>query len=137
MVRTKKFLCALATGPTIVSTEYINHCIRHGEIPDSKDYPLKDDANEKKFKLKLKEVLVRAKANKRSLLRRVPVYCTAELPMEDTYKDIVESNGGTFLIYRARGGATIKPTAPEEDDGPAEPVYLLSGTRPEEKKLWP
>ena len=137
MVRTKKFLCALASGPIIVSADFIGHCIKHGEVPDPEKFPLKDSDNEKKFGVKLKDALIRARANKRSLLRRVPVYCTPEVPMEDTYKDIVESNGGTFFIYRARGGATIKPTTAEEDDGPAEPVYLLSGTRPEEKKLWP
>ncbi|KAG9248379.1 hypothetical protein BJ878DRAFT_476536 [Calycina marina] len=137
MVRTKKFLCALATGPTIVNSEFIGYCIKQREVPDAKKFPLKDTAAERKWNLKLKDVLVRAKANKRSLLRNAPVYCTPELPMNDTYKEIVESNGGTFLVYRARGGATIKPTRPEEDDGPAEPVYLLSGTRPEERKMWP
>jgi hypothetical protein len=138
MVRTQKFLCALATGPTIVSSEFIDACITNGKIPNIKDFLLRDQESEKKFKLKLQDVVARAKANKRSLLRRVPIYCTAEIPNgPDTYKAIVESNGGIFSIYRARGGSTIKPTSPEEDDGPPEPVYLLTGTRPEERRLWP
>ncbi|KAH8598799.1 hypothetical protein B0O99DRAFT_26080 [Bisporella sp. PMI_857] len=138
MVRTKKFLCALASGPTIVSAGFIDHCIEHGEIPHAADYPLGDTTNEKKFKLKLKDALVRAKANRRCLLKGISaVYCTAEIPNgTDTYRDIVTANGGTFLIFRGRGVPTIKPTKPEEDDGPAEPVYLLSGDRPEEKKIW-
>lgn len=137
MVRTQKFLCALATGPVIVSSEFIDTCIRDGELPDTHDFLLHDEDSEKKFKLKLPDAISRAKANKRSLLRCVPVYCTAEIPNgPETYKAIVESNGGIFSVYRARGGSTIRPTKPEEDDGPPEPVYLLTGTRPEERKLW-
>lgn len=137
MVRTKKFLCALATGPVVVSSEFIDSCIRNKKIPNVKDFLLQDEDSEKKFKLKLHDAISRAKANKRSLLRGVPIYCTTEIPNgPETYKAIVESNGGIFSIYRARGGSTIKPTKPEEDDGPPEPVYLLTGGRPEERKLW-
>jgi hypothetical protein len=137
MVRTQKFLCALATGPVIVSSEFIDACIRDGELPDAKDYLLHDQDSEKKFKLKLQDAISRAKENNRGLLRGVPIYCTAEIPNgPETYRAIVQSNGGIFNIYRARGGSTIKPTNPEDDDGPPEPVYLLTGTRPEERKLW-
>ena len=137
IVRTKKFLCALAAGPIIVSSDFVDHCIKHGEIPDAEDYPLLDAASEKKWKLKLKEVSMRSRANKRNLMCRIPVYCTEHVPNgNDSYRDIVTSNGGTFLIYRARGAPTLKPTKPEEDDGPPEPAYLISGTRPEERKLW-
>lgn len=102
------------------------------------DFLLKDKENEKKFKLKLQDIVKRAKANKRSLLRRVPIYCTDLIPNgHETYKSIVIANGGMFSIYRARGGSTIRPTNPEEDEGPPEPVYLITGTRPDEKKLWP
>lgn len=136
MVRTQKFLCALAVGPIIVSTDFIDACIKKGDIPKVDKFLLKDQENEKKFNLKLADALHRARANKRYLLRRVPIYCTAEIPNgPDTYKSIVEANGGTFYIYRGR--PTIKKTAPEEDEGPAEPVYLITGQRPDEKKLWP
>lgn len=138
MVRTQKFLCALAGGPTIVSSDFIDACVKQGELVNVEDFLLKDKDNEKKFKLKLEDALVRAKANKRSLLRRVPVYCTEEIPNgKDTYKSIVEANGGIFCAYSAKGGPRIKPTNPEDDDGPPEPVYLLTGSRPEERKLWP
>ena len=138
MVRTQKFLCALAAGPTIVSADFIETCVKDGEVPDVDNFLLKDKENEKKFKLKLQDAVSRARANKRHLLRRVPIYCTQEIPNEpSTYKAIVESNGGLFYEYKGRGGATIKPVSPEDDDGPAEPVYLLTGERPEEKRLWP
>jgi Regulator of Ty1 transposition protein 107 BRCT domain len=136
MVRTQKFLCALANGPTIVSSEFIDTCIKTGEIPNVDDFLLKDKENEKKFGLKLKDTIVRAKANKKNLLRRVPIYCTKDIPNgSDTYKAIVEVNGGTFAVYTGR--PTIKKTKPEEDEGPAEPVYLITGLKPAERQLWP
>ncbi|KAJ5047636.1 uncharacterized protein L3040_003457 [Drepanopeziza brunnea f. sp. 'multigermtubi'] len=138
MVRTQKFLCALATGPTIVTSNFIEASVgsRNGKIPAVEDFLLKDVASEKKFGLKLKDVIVRAKANNRNLLRRVPIYCTNAIPNGSaTYKSIVEANGGTFALYSGR--PTIKKTNPEDDVGPAEPVYLLTGQSPAERALWP
>ena len=136
MVRTQKFLCALANGPVIVSADFIDTCLKKGEVPNVNKFLLKDTESEKKFGLKLKDVVARAKANKRTLLRRVPIYCTPEIPNgPETYRSIVEANGGTFALYRGR--PVIKKISPEEDEGPAEPVYLVTGQRPEEKKLWP
>ncbi len=96
LVRTKKFLCALASGPTVISTDFIDTCVKKGELPKTDNFLLKDNAKE---------------------------------------KAIVEANGGTFAIYSGR--PTIKKVNPEDDEGPAEPVYLISGLRPDEKKLWP
>ncbi|RDL42012.1 BRCT protein [Venustampulla echinocandica] len=136
MVRTKKFLCALAMGPTIVRSDFIDACIKTGEVPDAEDFNLKDSDNEKKFKLKLKDVGRRAKANKRSLLKRVPIYCTQDIPNgPETYEDIVKANGGIFAIYN--GKPTIKKTNPAEDEIGPEPVYLITGQKPTERKLWP
>lgn len=86
----------------------------------------------------LKDSLTRAKSNKRQLLRGIPIYCTADVPNgPDTYKSIVEANGGLFYIYRARSGSTIRQVKPDEDEGGGEPAYLVTGLRPEERKLWP
>jgi hypothetical protein len=124
-------------GPTVVSSDFIDVCIQKGTLPDIKAFLLKDPKNEEKFGLKLKDAVSRAKANKHSLLRRVPVYCTADIENgPETYQAIAEANSATFSVYRAKGGATIKPTKPEEDDGPPEPVYLITGSRPEERRLW-
>ncbi|EHK96856.1 putative BRCT-containing protein 1 [Glarea lozoyensis 74030] len=137
LVRTKKFLCALAMGPTIISTDFIEACssVKKGGPPDIEDYVLKDTANEKKFGLKLKDVVQRAKANKRSLLRPVPIYCTKDIPNgPETYKEIVEANGGHFALYT--GKPVIRKINPEEDDAGGEPVYLVSGDKPSERRLW-
>jgi hypothetical protein len=136
MVRTKKFLCALASGPTVISTDFIDACVKKKALQNVNDFLLKDTTNEKKFKLKLKDAVARAKMNKRFLLRGVPIYCTADVRAGwETYRDIVASNGGTCGLYKGR--PVIKKISPEEDDGPAEPVYLISGMTPDEKKLWP
>ncbi|KAH8808419.1 BRCT domain-containing protein [Xylogone sp. PMI_703] len=138
IVRTQKFLCALATSPIVLSSDFVDKCITEGKLPDPNSYLLNDKENEKKFDMKLKESLARAKVNKRQLLRGTPIYCTAEVPNgPDTYKSIVEANGGLFYVYRARSGSTIKRINPEEDENGGEPVYLITGLRPEERKLWP
>jgi len=139
MVRTQKFLCALATGPTIVSSDFVDTCLDDGVMPPVENFLLKDKDNEKRFNLRLKDVVVKAKANRRQLLSGIPIYCTVEIMNgPETYKSIVEANGGIFRTYRARGGSTIRPTNPESDeDGEPEPVYLITGPKPEERRLWP
>lgn len=133
MVRTKKFLCALASGPVVISTDFIDACIKKKAIQEVDDFLLKDVANEKKFKLKLKDSVARAKTNKRVLLRGVPIYCTEHVRAGwETYRDIIAANGGTCGLYKGR--PVIKKVSAEEDDGPAEPVYLISV--PKDKEMW-
>ncbi|KAG4410729.1 hypothetical protein IFR04_016138 [Cadophora malorum] len=135
IVRTQKFLCALATGPTIVNSNYIDQCTKTHKLPKVENFLLKDVESEKRFGVKLKDVIARAKTNERNLLFRVPIYCTPKIDNPGIYQSIVEANGGTFASYRGR--PMIKKISAEEDDGPAEPVYLLTGEHPEERKLWP
>ncbi|KHJ33684.1 putative brct domain-containing protein [Erysiphe necator] len=136
IVRTKKFLCAIAFGPVVVSTDFLDACLESKDTPDVCDYLLNDLENEKRFGVKLKDALARARENKHNLLRNVPIYCTEVVPnTPETYKDIVEANGGTFGIFRGR--QIIKKKNPKDDDEPAEPVYLISGTIKQEKNLWP
>lgn len=135
LVRTKKFLCALAHGPTILDSSFIEACGKSSVIPDVETHVLKDPENEKKFDVKLRDAVVRAKANNRSLLRNVPVYCTAKIPNgPDTYKAITEANGGIFSIYTGKNA--MKKVAPEDDPQGPEPVYLVSGIQADELKLW-
>lgn len=137
LVRTQKFLCALTVAPIVLSSDFIDACIEKGEVPPCEKFLLKDKTTESRYDLKLKDVIGRAKANKGSLLRLVPICCTAEVPSGTaTYDAIVKANGGIMSIYRARPNSTIKKSDPEEDDV-VEPVYLISGNRPEERRLWP
>jgi len=137
MIRTQKFLTALAAGPVVLSTDFLDKCLEQDDAPPE-NFLLKDPQNEKKFKLKLKDAVSRAKTNAQKLLRGVVIYCTADIHNgPETYKAIAEANGGIFSVYRGRVGNLIKPSRPDEEEEEEEPVYLLSTTKPEEKRLWP
>jgi hypothetical protein len=138
IVRTQKFLTALACGATILSSDFIDACLKDGEIPPPEDFLLKDAENEKRFRLKLKDAVSRAKKLQRHLLQDIAVCCTAQINNgPDTYKAIVEANGGSFYVYRGRGGFVLQKDEDEVVEPSHEPLYLLSGVRPEEKALWP
>uniref|UniRef100_A0A8H7TPX2 BRCT domain-containing protein n=1 Tax=Bionectria ochroleuca TaxID=29856 RepID=A0A8H7TPX2_BIOOC len=138
IVRTVKFLCALARGPTVISSDFIQKALEDGAVPPVEDFILKDDEAEARFDMSLKRSIARAKANKGKLLQGVGIYCTEKIRNGiDSYKAIAEANGAIFKIYRARSGTTIKPTTAEEDGhAPPEPVYLISCASPEEKQMW-
>ncbi|KAI1473254.1 BRCT-containing protein [Daldinia caldariorum] len=137
LVRTVKFLRNLSKGATIVSSSWIEECLDTKELLDPQDFILEDKENEKKFGIKLETSVQRARVNKGRLLWGVPIYCTANIKNgPQGYQAIAEANGAVFMTYGPRSGTTIRPTAPEEDEGGPEPVYLLSNTSPEEKKLW-
>src|SRR5438045_6111254 len=92
IVRTQKFLTALASRATILSSDFIDACLKHGQIPPPEQYLLKDMENEKKFGLKLKDSVKRAKANKRRLLQDIAICCTAHIRNgQEPYKAIVEA----------------------------------------------
>ncbi|OTB09609.1 hypothetical protein M426DRAFT_18242 [Hypoxylon sp. CI-4A] len=137
LVRTVKFLRNLSKGATIVSSKWIEDCLDQKKFLEPEDYILKDVENEKKFHIKLTDSVSRARANKGKLLWHIPIYCTATIKNgPEGYKAIAEANGAHFTTYNARSGTTIKPTDPEEDESGPDPVYLLSNSSPEEKKLW-
>lgn len=137
LVRTVKFLRNLSKGATIVSSSWIEQCLDTKKLQDPQEYVLKDKENEKKFGITLATSVRRARANQGKLLWHIPIYCTANIKNgPDGYRHIAEANGAIFMMYGARSGSTIKPTRPEEDEGGPDPVYLLSNTSPEEKKLW-
>ncbi|KAI0477672.1 BRCT domain-containing protein [Xylariaceae sp. FL0804] len=139
LVRTVKFLRNLSKGATVLSSSWIEDCLDAREYQDPDAYVLKDRDNEKKFGLRLETSVRRAKEHRGRLLRDVPIYCTAGIKNgPESYQVIAEANGALFKVYGPRSGTTIRPTRPEEDDGaPPEPVYLLSSTTPDEKRLWP
>ncbi|KFY36379.1 hypothetical protein V494_05061 [Pseudogymnoascus sp. VKM F-4513 (FW-928)] len=133
MVRTHKFLCALATGVGILSTDFIDACLTSTSLPTPESFVLKDKAKEKHFKVKLADAVNRAKSNSGRLLRGIAVYCTEAIPNgSGTYKTIVEFNGGEFAIFRAKA-----ETLRMREEGEEEAVYLLTGTSIKEKALWP
>ena len=137
MIRTQKFLVALAKGPDVISSDFVTACIEKGKRPNVDDYRLRDKAGEEKFGITIETAVARARANRGRLLFKMPIYCTEKIPNgPQAFEAIAKANGAIFMLYRGR--PTIKPTTPEEDGGaPPEPVYLLSGPSEAEKQLWP
>ena len=103
-----------------------------------------DTDYEKLSGYRIADAVARAKINKGRLLRGYSIYCTEGVHGGfDTYKAITEVNGGKCMLYRARAVSNPGVRAGREEDpsdsesGQPEHVYLLSGTSPEEAKLWP
>ncbi|KID92904.1 BRCT domain-containing protein [Metarhizium guizhouense ARSEF 977] len=138
VVRTVKFLCALARGAVVLSSDFIDNVLETGDVPDVDDFILQDQEAERKYNFKIERSMARAKANRGRLLQGIPIYCTEGVRKgPDSYRSIAEANGAIFKLYRARSGTTIKPTTAEEDGfAKPEPVYLLSGNSPDEKQMW-
>ncbi|KAK6544439.1 hypothetical protein TWF694_001134 [Orbilia ellipsospora] len=107
LVRTEKFVCALARAPIIVNSSWIEQCLKQKTIVDTKPYLLKDAEGEKKLNVKLSLSLERAKENEGKMLEGLSVYVTPGVsPSWETFKKIVEANGGTASLFKAvkRGG---------------------------------
>ena len=145
LLRTQKFLCALAYAPVVISTDFVDDCISTNERLEAEDYALIDVEGEKRLGMNLAQTLTRAKANKRRLLHGYNIYCTETIHGGfETYKSIIDANGGKCLLYRGRAASntssriTIADGATEgaQADAP-EYLYLLSGQSPEEARLWP
>lgn len=144
ILRTQKFICALAHAPMILSTDFVDDCLSQNKRLEPEQYLLQDTEGEKRMGYKLSDSLIRAKSNKGQLLRGYSIYCTENIHGGfETYKSIVEVNGGKCVMYRARAGstATLRAGLDEESDdseaGTPGNVYLVSGNTPEEAKLWP
>ena len=120
MIRTQKFITALAYGPVVISTDFVTDCLDHNRVPEVNDYLLHDETTEKRLGIKLRDSLSRAQKNAGTLLRDVVVYCTPTVHGGvDTYQAIVEANGGRCLPFRPRqggpflaNGTTSKSAAP-------------------------
>lgn len=140
IVRTQKFVCALAHAPVILSTAFVDDCLEKDELLDASDYLLNDKEGEKRVGFKLAQSLERAKANKGQLLQGYTVYCTENVHGGfDTYKAIVEVNGGKCLLYRARSTTHVgrQNSGADREGRTPEHVYLISGTSADDAKMWP
>ncbi|CRG84886.1 Regulator of Ty1 transposition protein 107 [Talaromyces islandicus] len=146
ILRTPKFVNALAYAPIIVNVDFITQCLEQNELLDPSDYKLTDKTSEKKVGFTLAAALQRAKKNENKLLRGYKVCCVETIRGGfDAFKSIVEANGGECTLFRGR--VSIHDTRRddsssdmEEDDSDhsmKNDVFLLSGEEPEHAKLWP
>ncbi|KAL1964664.1 hypothetical protein VTN77DRAFT_6690 [Rasamsonia byssochlamydoides] len=145
ILRTPKFVNALAYAPVIVNVDFVTQCLAKNELLDPADFPLVDKAAEKKFDFSLEESRARALKNKNKLLQGYRVCCVETIRGGfDAFKSIVEANGGECTLFRGRVSMNeSRPRAKsddEEDEGKhpeRNEVYLLTGVAPEQVKLWP
>ncbi|PWY80635.1 DNA repair protein [Aspergillus heteromorphus CBS 117.55] len=141
ILRTPKFVNAIAYGPAIVSVDFITQCLKKDELLDPADFPLKDEASEKKYGFSLEEAKMNAKQNKNKLLRGYQIYCVETIRGGfDAFKSIVDANGGECSLFRGRVSYRSQREESDEssgdDDHSRKEVYLLSSNVPEQVKLW-
>jgi hypothetical protein len=133
----------MAYAPTIISTEFIDKCLEKGKLVDPDDFLLKDEANETRFHISLAQSQKRAKENRNKLLQGRTVYCVENIQGGfETFKSIIEANGGRCNMYRGRPGTMVPSRRAEseasttDDDSQAE-VFLISGSDKDNERLWP
>lgn len=146
-VRTKKFIAALACAPMLVSTSYLEYALKHNKLPPVDKHPLEARDFEQTNHFKLSEALERAKQNKHRLLRAWTIFCTSTVSGGfDTYKDIIEINGGKCVMWKGRTTTVtaskrrLDPSDEEvsqnqvEDEG--DVLYLISDASKKEFPNW-
>ncbi|KAJ5730011.1 uncharacterized protein N7483_004519 [Penicillium malachiteum] len=147
ILRTTKFVNALAYAPFIVSTDFITECLKQDELLNPADFPLVDKAAENKFGFSMVKAIGNAKDNKNKLLKGFRIYCIDDIRGGfDAFKSIVEANGGECLVFRGRLALTNPSRREESDDEDSdmednEPgrhdVFLLSSAESKHARLWP
>lgn len=144
IVRTQKFICALARAPIILSTSFVDQCLAKNELLSPTEFLLTDPESEKRLGFTLNDALIRARANKQRLLEGLTIYSTEGLHGGfETYKAIIEANGGRCLLYRARAGLVASSRTSGQDGASdreghdnSDNVYLISGLSHDETRLW-
>ena len=142
---------AISSAPEIVNTGYLDYALKHKALQEASAYGLHDREMESKYGINLDGSVKRAKENNHKLLRGWTIYVTDKVAGGfDTFKDIIEANGGVAIPYRGRTGIQLprrRLTMAEDPDAGLESqnqggdvetdyVYLISGSSEEEIKLW-
>ncbi|KAG4300874.1 hypothetical protein PCANB_002779 [Pneumocystis canis] len=105
--RTQKFLTALPYTPKILSTDWIEACLKEKKVVDESNYFLVDLESEMKYNFKLSESLKRASENKRCLFKGYLFQVSPEVVSNynngiNTIKQIIEANGGICMLTNSR-----------------------------------
>ncbi|EXJ85031.1 hypothetical protein A1O3_05706 [Capronia epimyces CBS 606.96] len=140
IVRTQKFVTALAYAPLVISTDFIDACLKENKVPDPEAFKLQDTENEKRLGLTLKSSRERAQNNHNQLLHGRSIYCMENVRGGfETFKSIVEANGGRCMLWRNRKGQKVSSGRTESEAGldtdANDDVYLLTDERNENKPL--
>ncbi|KAJ5659513.1 hypothetical protein N7507_005964 [Penicillium longicatenatum] len=146
ILRTTKFVNALAYAPVIVNTDFVTKCLKEDKLLDPADFKLIDKAAESKFRFSLAKATDKAKANKNKLLRGFRIYCVEDIRGGfEAFKSIVDVNGGECMLFRGRLALTNPSRREESDDEESEEdgesrrhdVFLLSSAESKHARLWP
>ncbi|KAL0579150.1 regulator of Ty1 Transposition [Marasmius crinis-equi] len=101
LVRTEKFLCAVAVGAHILSEKWAVDCASTKKILPEDKYILRDPEGEAKYDMDLKESLRRARRGREQsnrLLERHIFYVTHKVPAEfKMLKNVIIACGGTLV----------------------------------------
>ncbi|XP_041842811.1 mediator of DNA damage checkpoint protein 1 isoform X2 [Melanotaenia boesemani] len=94
--RTVKFLCAVAKGIPVVTTDWLEKSGKAGSFLSPYSFIVKDPEQEKKFSFCLQESL--RTASSQPLLQGYEIHVTKSVKPEPVHmKDIISSSGATFL----------------------------------------
>jgi hypothetical protein len=143
ILRTPKFICALAFGPEVISTDFLDECLEKKEMVDHEDFILQDDEGEEKNDVSLEESLERARVNDRKLLKGWQIFCTEKIRGGfDTYKGVVEINGGACYLFKSKTNMKLSKPLPSknqqnDEDDMTNRLFLISGNSKAEMDLWP
>jgi hypothetical protein len=147
IVRTKKFVSALACGPTVLASSYLDYALKHSKLPPTEKHLLHNREFEEQHGFRLVESVGRARQNRGRLLRDWTIFCTDKVTGGyETFKDIIAANGGKCQLWKGRT-TTISASKrsidksdkevsqnQEEDEG--DVLYLISEPKKEEFPLW-
>lgn len=133
----------------MVNTEWLDSCLRNNKLPALGAHLLKDGEQEDRLGFKLTDSLVRAKKNNRKLLQGWQIFCTEGVTGGwDTYKAIIDANGGMCTLYRGRSAMNAskrtfsretqeeEAVADNQGDDQGDTLYLLSGESKKDKEHW-
>ncbi|KAH0588548.1 hypothetical protein H2248_004377 [Termitomyces sp. 'cryptogamus'] len=95
LVRTEKFLCALASAPFIMTDRWAIESAAAKKLLDERNYLLRDKINEKKFDFVLADALSRAKKLRGTLFSKMVFYITPKVSVNiQLLKNVVTACGG-------------------------------------------
>ncbi|SJK97533.1 uncharacterized protein ARMOST_00785 [Armillaria ostoyae] len=95
VVRTEKFLCALAVSPWILSPEWATDSTASNKLLPEEDYLLQDQTNERKYDFQLSDAVAKAKILKGQLFAKRIFYVTAKVSVDHKLlKNVITAFGG-------------------------------------------
>lgn len=146
-VRTKKFIAAIACAPTLVSTSYLDYALKNNKLPPAEKHLLQARDFEEANNFRLSEALDRAKQNKHRLLKDWTIFCTEKVAGGfDTYKEIIEVNGGKCTVWKGRAmtvsaskrilNISDKEVSQNQVEDEGDVLYLISDADKKEFGNW-